>query len=192
MRILNSTWTHYLIFVIFTNKSQHKMKLGLFVFFTLVLLARTQENLYELLGVGEDATSEQIKKAFRKLSIKFHPDRNPDDPDAQPRYLNIKRAYEVLIDVSKRNTYDLYGEEGLAEIEKRPKPKGGDYRPSMNIPLAKFYQGGDMVFSFRRGEICKRCKGTGDESGVLKDCPVCNGSGKTKRSVKVKGELKEM
>jgi DnaJ-class molecular chaperone len=77
--------------------------------------------------------------------------------------LRVKRAYEVLIDVSKRNTYDLYGEEGLSEIEKRPKPKGGDYRPEMPIPLSKFYEGGPMTFSFRRGEICRKCKGTGDE-----------------------------
>ena len=49
-----------------------------------------------------------------------------------------------------------------------------------------------MVFGFRRGEICKRCKGTGDESGVLKDCPVCNGTGKMTRSVKVKDSVKEM
>jgi molecular chaperone DnaJ len=63
------------------------------------------------------------------LSIKHHPDRNSDNPSAEEHYLKIKRAYEVLIDVSKRNTYDLYGEEGLSEIEKRPKPKGGDYRP---------------------------------------------------------------
>ena len=69
----------------------------------------------------------------------MHPDRNTQDPDAEVKYLAVKRAYEVLIDVSKRNTYDLYGEEGLAEIEKRPKPKGGDYRPEMPVPLSKFY-----------------------------------------------------
>ena len=81
---------------------------------SLVKLSLSEDNLYELLGVNENATSEQLKKAFRKLSIKFHPDRNAGDPNAEERYLNIKRAYEVLIDVSKRNTYDLYGEPGLA------------------------------------------------------------------------------
>ena len=82
----------------------------------LLKIASAEENLYELLGVTENATSDQLKKAFRKLSIKYHPDRNADDPNAEAKYLTIKRAYEVLIDVSKRNTYDLFGEEGLAEI----------------------------------------------------------------------------
>jgi DnaJ-class molecular chaperone len=117
------------------------------------------------LEVPEHATSEEIKKAFRRLTIKHHPDRKTDSTGDDHSFIKIKRAYEVLIDVSKRNTYDLYGEEGLSEIEKKPKPKGGDYRPEMPVPLSKFYLGGPMTFSFRRGEICRRCKGTGDEGG---------------------------
>lgn len=74
-----------------------------------LVTSNSTPTLYELLGVSEDATSDQIKKAFRKLSIKMHPDRNTDDPDAESKYLAVKRAYEVLIDVSHRNTYDLFG-----------------------------------------------------------------------------------
>lgn len=87
-----------------------------FLVLAVVALAVPEANLYELLGVTEDATSDQLKKAFRKLSIKYHPDRNAGVEGAEKRYLDIKRAYEVLIDVSKRNTYDLFGEEGLSEI----------------------------------------------------------------------------
>ena len=75
-----------------------------------------------------------------------------------------------MIDVSKRITYDLHGEEGLKELEKQPLRKGGDFRTEMWIPLEKFYTGGDEVYSFRRGEICKHCKGTGDLSGIKKTC----------------------
>jgi len=81
---------------------------------TLFGLVFGSENLYDLLEVTENATSDEIKKAFRRLSIKHHPDKNTDKPDAEAYYLKVKRAYEVLIDVSKRNTYDLFGEDGLA------------------------------------------------------------------------------
>jgi DnaJ-class molecular chaperone len=69
-----------------------------------------------------------LKKSFRKLSIKYHPDRNAGNDEVQKKYVEIKRAYEILIDVSQRITYDLYGEEGLKELEKKPKHKGGDFR----------------------------------------------------------------
>ncbi len=110
--------------------------------------------------------------------MKYHPDRNSEIPDIERKFIEIKRAFEVLLDVSKRNTYDLFGEEGLAQIEKRPKPKGGDFRTQMSLPLAAFYKGGDLQYSFRRGEICKSCKGTGDVSGKLKTCEACSGTGK--------------
>lgn len=106
--------------------------------------------------------------------------------------MEIKRAYEILIDVSKRITYDLHGEAGLKELEKNPLRKGGDFRTEMWIPLDKFYTGGEQVYSFRRGEICKHCKGTGDESGEKKTCTSCGGSGKMFREVKVKDEVKKI
>ena len=84
-----------------------------------------------------------MKKSFRRLSIKYHPDRNAGDSDIHQKYIEIKRAYETLIDVSKRITYDLHGEEGLKELEKNPLRKGGDFRTEMGIPLEKFYTGGD-------------------------------------------------
>lgn len=70
--------------------------------------------------------------------------------------------------------------------------KGGDFRTEMWIPLNKFYTGGDEVYSFRRGEICKHCKGTGDLSGKKQVCPVCGGTGKMFREVKVKDTVKKV
>jgi len=68
---------------------------------------------YELLNVSRDATPDQIKKAYRKKALKYHPDKNPDDPDAANRFKEISEAYEVLSDENKRHMYDQYGKAGL-------------------------------------------------------------------------------
>ena len=65
------------------------------------------------MGVGRDSTTSQIKKAYRKLAVKYHPDKNPDDEDAVHNFHDINDAYEVLQDDEKRKIYDQHGEEGL-------------------------------------------------------------------------------
>ena len=71
------------------------------------------ESYYELLGVSRDASAESIKKAYRKLAMKYHPDRNPDDKGAEEKFKEAAEAYEVLSDLQKRQIYDTYGKEGL-------------------------------------------------------------------------------
>lgn len=68
---------------------------------------------YDLLKISKDATQEQIKKAYRKKALKYHPDKNPDDPDAEAKFKEISEAYEVLSDENKRHMYDQYGKAGL-------------------------------------------------------------------------------
>lgn len=119
--------------------------------------------------------------------MKYHPDKNVGDAAIEKKYLEISRAYEILMDVANRITYDLYGEEGLKELHKKPKPKGGNYMPSMEVDLEDFYKGSEKVFSFRRGEICKVCKGTGDALESMQKCNHCGGTGNIRRKVRLSG-----
>jgi molecular chaperone DnaJ len=73
----------------------------------------TKRDYYEILGVGRDAAEEEIKKAYRKLAVKYHPDKNPSDRNAEEAFKEATEAYEVLKDGQKRQVYDRYGHEGL-------------------------------------------------------------------------------
>lgn len=68
---------------------------------------------YEILGLGKGSSQEEIKKAFRKKAMQYHPDRNPDNPEAEEMFKKINEAYEVLSDEQKRSVYDRYGKAGL-------------------------------------------------------------------------------
>lgn len=88
-------------------------------FFCLILISLfffqiyAEDYYYRVLELNQDATEVDIKKAFRRLSIKFHPDKNPGDQNAAQKYLEVNKAYEILTDPEKKQLYDLYGEEGM-------------------------------------------------------------------------------
>jgi molecular chaperone DnaJ len=73
----------------------------------------SKRDFYEILGVNRDASDEEIKKAYRKLAMKYHPDRNPDNPKAEEHFKEAKEAYEILSDGQKRAAYDQYGHAGV-------------------------------------------------------------------------------
>ena len=72
-----------------------------------------KKDYYEVLGVNRDASEDEIKKAYRKLAMKHHPDRNPDNPKAEDHFKEAKEAYEILSDAQKRAAYDQYGHAGV-------------------------------------------------------------------------------
>src|SRR5438552_17816860 len=67
-----------------------------------------KRDYYEVLGVSRTASAEELKRAYRKLALQFHPDRNPNDPQAESRFKEVNEAYEVLSDQSKRQRYDTF------------------------------------------------------------------------------------
>ncbi len=76
-------------------------------------MAAAKKDYYEVLGVNRDASDEEIKKSFKKLAMKYHPDRNPDNPKAEESFKEAKEAYEILSDEQKRAAYDQYGHAGV-------------------------------------------------------------------------------
>src|SRR5437763_8422910 len=67
-----------------------------------------KRDYYEVLGVGRSTSAEEIKRAYRKLAVKFHPDKNPDDPHAEEKFKELGEAYDVLMDPNKRAAYDRF------------------------------------------------------------------------------------
>ncbi|KAG1326202.1 dnaJ protein ERDJ3B [Cocos nucifera] len=149
-----------------------RTKLLLLVFLlSHVLAAFGGKNYYDVLQVSKGASEEQIKRAYRKLALKYHPDKNPGNEEANKRFAEINNAYEVLSDREKRSIYDRYGEEGvkqhasgggrgggmniqdifnnifgggMAEEEEEVIPKGDDVVVELDTMLEDLYMGGSL------------------------------------------------
>src|SRR5437660_9847505 len=79
-------------------------------------MATKKRDYYEVLGVGRTASDEEIKRAYRKLAVKFHPDKNPEDPHAEEKFKELGEAYDVLMDADKRAAYDRFGHTAFAKV----------------------------------------------------------------------------
>jgi molecular chaperone DnaJ len=121
-------------------------------------------DFYQRLGVSRDATTEEIKKAYRQLALKYHPDRNEGSKEAEAKFKEVTEAYEVLREPEKRASYDRYGEQGL-----RGGPGGGagfggfDFSDAIQVFMRDFggFGGFDEVFGGRGGDSRSREPGKG-------------------------------
>ncbi|VDO78834.1 unnamed protein product [Heligmosomoides polygyrus] len=149
---------------------------------------------YDVLGVQPNATDSELKKAYRKLALKYHPDKNPDGGE---QFKLISQAYEVLSDEKKRQLYDQGGEEalqgggGAGEFHspfdvfdmffgggKRQRERG--VRPTvhqMKVSLEQLYNGFSKKLKITRTVICTDCKGLGGAPGSVTKCSDCKGRG---------------
>ncbi|KAK9461033.1 uncharacterized protein V1516DRAFT_674830 [Lipomyces oligophaga] len=160
---------------------------------------------YKILGVGKDATEKQIKSAYRQLSKKYHPDKNPGNKEAEEKFVQLAEAYEVLNDKEKRGIYDRYGEEGLKQgaggggpgggagfgndpfdLFSRFFGGGGHFRgarrgPNMeariSVTLEQLYEGTELEFTVPVQTICETCGGSGSADGETHRCGSCGGQG---------------
>src|SRR5881397_3792199 len=102
-------------------------------------MATEKRDYYEVLGVGRSATDEEVKRAYRKLAVKFHPDKNPDDPHAEEKFKELGEAYDVLMDPDKRAAYDRFGHAAFAQGRTG---FGGGFHDPFDIFREVFGQGG--------------------------------------------------
>lgn len=154
---------------------------------------------YTVLGLKHSAEEKEIKKAFRQLSLQFHPDKDPSE-GAQKKFIEIQEAYDVLSDGERRHIYDSLGKAGLdkdAELRDRGQPqqqqgmfgqlfgmqqagpsrKGPDTTIRVPVTLEEFYNGGTRSVRITRPVICRTCKGTGAKDAHTHTCTHCHGRG---------------
>ena len=168
-----------------------------------------KKDYYEVLGVNRDAPEEEIKKAYRKLAMKWHPDRNPDNPKAEEHFKEAKEAYEILTDGSKRAAYDQFGHAGVDQAAagagagfsgnfadafgdifsdifgggrtRSSVYRGADLRYNLEISLEDAARGADTRIRIPTMEECATCHGSGAKPGTSPStCPTCHGHGQVR------------
>lgn len=166
-----------------------------------------KRDYYEVLGLGRTAETTELKKAYRKIAMECHPDRNPGNKAAEERFKEAAEAYEVLSDDEKRQRYDRFGHEGLRasgfegfhgvdEIfshfgdlfgdlfggfggrGRQRTPRGADLHASVDLTFAEAIRGVSRDLQVERRVGCETCDGTGAKPGTGVDtCPTCQGRG---------------
>jgi molecular chaperone DnaJ len=170
----------------------------------------TNRDYYETLGIGRNASDDEIKSAFRKLARQYHPDVNKDH-DAEEKFKEINEAYGVLSDPDKRARYDRFGKEGLGNMgggfhdytvdfndifedllsgfgfssgrRSRKSPRRGrDLQMQMTLKFEEAIFGAEKEIEFEREDTCSRCNGSGAEPGTTPTkCSTCNGQGEVRQ-----------
>jgi molecular chaperone DnaJ len=170
----------------------------------------TQRDYYEILGVERTAANGEIASAYRKLAVKYHPDKNPGDQEAIERFKEAAEAFEVLNDADKRSRYDRFGHAGLngqygaqhfTDVEdifsafgdlfgdlfggrgRNRARKGRDVRCDVTLTLKEAAQGVKKTVEFQRHDTCEKCGGSGAAAGSRREvCGYCRGQGRVIQS----------
>ncbi|KAM3413821.1 hypothetical protein BST61_g10504 [Cercospora zeina] len=178
------------------------------LFSTLALLSlfavAFAQDYYKILGLDNSADDRDLKKAYRRLSKKYHPDKNPDDETAAKKFVEVSEAYETLADKELRQIYDRHGAEAVKQHKERGqggrgggrspfdifnqffgggghfghgRRQGPDMEVRIQVSLKDFYTGAEHEFKMEKQVICPKCEGTGSEDGHKDTCHKCSGHG---------------
>ncbi len=170
----------------------------------------SKRDYYEVLGVQRNATDAELKTSFRRLAMKYHPDRNPGDADAELKFKEIKEAYEILSDPGKRSAYDQFGHAGIEGGHRGGGASGGfgdifedifgdifgssarsrsgtrsyrgsDLQYNLELSLEEAVAGTEVDIRVPSLQTCKTCSGSGAKKGSHpKTCSTCNGQGQVR------------
>ncbi|KAF3914936.1 hypothetical protein ABW20_dc0108839 [Dactylellina cionopaga] len=175
------------------------------ILFLLPLLAFAAPDFYKVLGVDKDASDRQLKKAYKQLSKKYHPDKNPGNDEAHQKFIELAEAYEALSNEDTRRVYDKYGYDGYKQHQQGGNQGGGHHDPfdvfsrffgggghaghghgqrrghnmeaKVGVPLKDFYNGNRIEFQVTKQQICEECEGSGSRDGEVEKCDQCAGRG---------------
>lgn len=148
-----------------------------------------KKDYYEILGVNKNASSDEIKKAYRTLAKEWHPDKNQNNKEAEEKFKEISEAYEHLSDTDKKAKYDrfghassgnqgFHGEHPFADFFRRQQAQdrvGQDMTLVLKLTMEEIYTGVKKRYKYKRNESCGGCSGHGGTG--TKNCTSCGGSG---------------
>jgi molecular chaperone DnaJ len=176
------------------------------------MIVEQKQDYYAVLGVSREASPEEIKRAYRKAAMKYHPDRATDVPDAEAKFKEASEAYEVLSDPERRGLYDRYGHTGLSgtaghdfsrmQVDDifsvfgdifgdlfggafggRRAMRGVDLQTEVVLTLAEVARETERPIQFTRNDFCDHCAGRGAEPGSeVRTCRTCGGYGQVERT----------
>ncbi|KAM4057458.1 DnaJ domain-containing protein [Hirsutella rhossiliensis] len=178
-------------------------RLSLLLVVALVGLVTCAEDYYNVLGVGKDASDRELKSAYRKLSKRHHPDKNPNDKESHDKFVEVADAYNVLSDSELRQVYDRYGHDGVKSHRQgggggadqqdpfdlfsrffgghghfsSREPRGHNVEVRVEVTLREFYMGIATEFRWDKQHICETCGGSGSADGHVDTCETCAGRG---------------